>query len=120
MVMTRTEEKLNDEHSTKEEFQKVRDFVKHRPYGFETVYAFTTLIDTEETIKTDVFHRGISGTGIDEAEVHALDFLTEGNFYTSLGKCYWPWGIGHNHFVLWHRHEEYLVCGLFVRPITTL
>ena len=84
--MTRTEKKLTDEYSTSDEFKIVSDFVKYRPYGFETVFAFTTLIDTEQRIRKAIFERKISGSGIDDAEVLALEYLLEGNFYASLGK----------------------------------
>ena len=85
--MTRTEKKLTDEYSTSGKFETVRDFLKHRPYGFETVFAFTTLIDTERRIRDAIFNRTVPGSGIDNAEVHALEYLLEGNFYASLGKC---------------------------------
>ncbi len=84
--MTRTEKRLVDDHANSTELETVRDFLKCRPYGFETVFAYTTLIDTEKKIRNDIFERAVPGSGIDEAEVHALEYLLEGNFYASLGR----------------------------------
>ena len=85
-VKTRTEKRLFQDHSNSDELGMVIDFLKCRPYGFDTVFAYTTLIDTEERIRQDIFDRRVPGSGIDEAEVHALDYLLEGNFYASLGR----------------------------------
>ena len=85
--MTRTEKKLADQHSIRDESKIVNDFLKYRPYGFETVLAYTTLIDTERRLRNAIFDQPVPGSGIDDAEVFALNYLLEGNFYSSLGKC---------------------------------
>ena len=86
-VTTRTEKKLADQHSTRDEFNIVNDFLKCRAYGFETVLAYTTLIDTERRLRNAIFEQPEPGSGIDDAEVFALNYLLEGNFYSSLGEC---------------------------------
>ena len=85
-VKTRTEKRLTDEHSNSDQLEMVKEFLSGRPYGFETVFAYTTLIDTERRIRNAIYQRAAPGSGIDEAEVHALDYLLSGNFYASLGR----------------------------------
>ena len=87
-VLTRTKKMLEDKYSSSDskDLETMRDYVKNRPYGFETVFAYTTLIDTERKIRNAIFDRPVPGTGIDDAEVHALQYLLEGNFYASLGR----------------------------------
>ena len=70
---------------TKETFKQVYDFLSTRPYGFETVFGYTHLIDTKMQLRKQVFDRDMPGAGLDEAETLALEYLIGGNFFSSTG-----------------------------------
>ena len=66
-------------------FKEVKEFMSTRPYGFETVFGYTHLIDTERKLRKFIFDRDVPGAGLDEAECLALDYLRAGNFFSSTG-----------------------------------
>ena len=84
--------KLGKKLEAREDNPKVREileFLRSRPYRADTAFGYTTLIDTRLQLRDTVFRKKhIPGTGLDDGELLALDYLIEGRFYSSTGGYY--------------------------------
>ena len=76
---------MDSKYAGTEVHKKVSDYLKDLPYGDNTVFGYTTLIDTEKKLKDVIFHGDVPGAGLDDAECVALDYLRDGSFYSSTG-----------------------------------
>ena len=78
-------EKRIQDRVEKSDAKESLEFYYNRPYRCNTIFGYTTLIDTEKKLKDAIFNRELPDAGLDKAECVALDYLRDGSFYSSTG-----------------------------------
>ena len=80
-------EKRIQDRVEKSDAKESLEFYYNRPYRCNTIFGYTTLIDTQKKLKSKVFkdNMKIRDHGLDKGELEVMDYLTDGSFYSHTG-----------------------------------